>query len=158
MTAPHTPTVSRPRQDHVGLGLDQVGEHRVEVPAAPLARELLRRLDSAEAVRDLDELGDVRDAGGERDLVALELAGPAAPVPALVRRADRPDDLVRQRELLGHRSRDRGVVRDHAVDLAVPGERELEAEPKSVQAAGARSREAASRSRPSAGSSARGRT
>ena len=76
------------REDDVGLGLHEVGQRRVEVPAAPLARELLRGLDSADAVRDLDELGDLRDPGGERDLLALELARPAASVPALVRRAD----------------------------------------------------------------------
>ena len=71
--------------------------------------------------------------GGERDVVALELARPAAPVPALVRGAEASSDLVGQRELLGHRARDGGVVGDHVVDLAVAGERELEPEPEAMQ-------------------------
>ncbi len=125
--------MSRSGQDHLALGLDQPGEHRVEVPTAPLAGELPRSLDSPEAVRDLDVLGHVRDACGEGDVVSLELAGPATAVPALVRSADRLDDVVRERELLCHRAGDRRVVGDHAVDLAVPREREREAEPEPVQ-------------------------
>ncbi len=73
------------------------------------------------------------DAGRERDSRALELARPAASVPALVRGADSRNNLVRQGELLRHGSRDGCVVRDHPVDLAVPGERKLEPESKSVQ-------------------------
>ena len=42
--------------------------------------------DAADAVRDLDELGQLRDPRRDRDLLALELARPAAPVPLLVRR------------------------------------------------------------------------
>jgi hypothetical protein len=75
----------------------------------------------------------VRNAGGERDARALELARPAASVPALVRRAQGLDNLFRQGELLRHGSRDGRVVGNHVVDLAVPRERELEPEPKSVQ-------------------------
>jgi hypothetical protein len=120
------------REDDVGLGLEQVGQRRVEVSAAPLARELFRGLDSANPVCDLDELGDVRKAGRERDLLALEVARPAASVPARVGRADCLDDLVRQGKLLSHASRDGGVMGDHVVDLTVSGERELEPEPKSV--------------------------
>ena len=130
--APHAHGVEV-RQDHVALGLDQPGEHRVEVPTTPLAGELPRSVHSPESVRDLDVLGHVRDPRGERDVVSLELAGPATAVPALVRSADRLDDLVRERELLRHRAGDRGVVGDHPVDLAVPREREREAEPEPVQ-------------------------
>ena len=122
-----------PRQDHVAFGLDQAGEHRVEVPTAPLPGELPRGVHASESVRDLDVLGHLRHPGRERDVVSLELAGPAAAVPALVRRTDRLDDLVRQRELLRHRAGDRGVVGDHPVDLAVPREREREAEPEPVE-------------------------
>ena len=133
MTASHTRDGVETRQDDVGLGVDQVGQRRVEVPAAPFARELLRGRDSPDAVRDLDELGDMRKAGGERDLLALELARPAAPVPALVCRAEGLNDRLRQGELLRHGSRDGGVVGDHVVDLAMPGEREREPEPKPMQ-------------------------
>jgi hypothetical protein len=129
---PHSDGVET-REDDVALGLDQVGQHRVEVTPPPLARELLRGPYSPHAVRDLDELGNMRETGGERDPRALELAPPAASVPALVRSAEGRDDLVRQGELLRHGLGDRGVVGDHAVHLAVPGEREFEPEPKSVQ-------------------------
>ena len=121
------------REDDLALFLHEVGQRRVEVSAAPLAGELLRGRYSSEAVRDLDVFGDMGNPGGERDVFSLELSRPAASVPALVCRADGRDDLARQGELFGHRSRDGRVVRDHAVDLAVTGERKRQPEPKSVQ-------------------------
>ena len=85
----------------------------------------------------------IREAIGTR--VALELARPAAPVPLLVGAAERLEHLVGQSELLAERARERGVLGDHAVDLAVAGERELEPDAKAVQRRVAGARAAAAR-------------
>jgi hypothetical protein len=76
-------------EDHVGFGVDQVGERWIELLAAALTGEPLRRLDSAHAVCDLDVLRHLREPGRERNSLALELARPAAPVPSRVCRAER---------------------------------------------------------------------
>ena len=60
-------------------------------------------------------------------------ARPAAPVPLLVGRADPVAHRAGQFELLGQRPRQPGVLGDHPVQLAMPGEGELEPDPEPVQ-------------------------
>jgi hypothetical protein len=84
-------------------------------------------------VCDLGELGQLRDARRDRDLLALELARPAAPVPLLVRPAQGGADLVGKPELLGQRASHGGVARHDVVHLPVTGEGELQADAKAVQ-------------------------
>ena len=129
---PHADGVQA-REDHLGLGLDEIRQDRVEVATTPVARQPLRTLRPAEPARDLDVLRNVRDPRSQRNVVSSELAGPAAPVPALVRRADRVEHAGRERELLGHRPRDRGMVGDHPVHLAMAREGKGKAEPEPVQ-------------------------
>ena len=49
-----------------------------------IAQFLARQLGLDDAVRDLDELGQLRDPRRDRDRLTLELARPSAPVPLLV--------------------------------------------------------------------------
>ena len=91
--------------------------------------------------------------------VALQLARPAAPVPLLVGGAERlaaPPSAARAARRASRAMR--GVLGDHAVHVAVAGERELEADAEAVQRRVARRRAAASRGRRRAGCGARGRT
>ena len=73
----------------------QVGQRGVELPAAPLARELRRRLDAADAVRDLDELRQLRRSaprsGRPRPRARpASRARPTARTPRRAPRAPRP--------------------------------------------------------------------
>jgi hypothetical protein len=129
--------------DGVGVGAQDVGQQRVELAPAALARQLARRRHAPDAVCDLGELGQLRDARRDRDLLALELARPAAPVPLIVRPAEGGADLVGKAELLGQRARHGGVARHDVVHLPVTGEGELQADAKAVQRRVAGSRRAA---------------
>ena len=124
-----------------------------------LARERARRLD---ARRRGAPPRRTRRACASRDAIGTSSpsSSPGQPRPSQRSYAapSASTHLVRQPELLAQRARDRGVVGDHVVDLAVARERELEAEPEPVQRRAARSRAGASRQRASAGSRARGRT
>jgi hypothetical protein len=84
-------------------------------------------------VRHLHELRELGDPGRDRDRAGLQRARPAAPVPLLVRSADALAHRARQLELLGQRPGQPGVLRDHPVQLAMPGEGELEPDPEPVQ-------------------------
>ena len=121
------------RQDRLRLARHQLGERRVELLAATPLRELPCRLHAADPERDLRELGQLGDTRRQRDLLALQLAWPAVPVPLLVGAAERLEHIVGQPELLAQRPCDRGVVGDHAVHIAVAGQRELEPDPKATQ-------------------------
>ena len=105
----------------------------IELRAGALAGQRRRRLDPADAVGHLDVLGQLREPRGDRHRVTLELPRPPVAVPLLVRRADRLLHGVRQSELLGQRPGDRRVPGDHPVEVAPPGERELQAHPEAVQ-------------------------
>ena len=120
-------------QDDLGFGVDQIRDRRIEVLPTPVPDERPHALHAADAVRDLDELGHLGDPRRDRHLVARELAWPAAPVPALVRGAERVEHRRRESELLLEQASHRGVVLDHPVDLPVPGEHELQAEPEAVE-------------------------
>ena len=129
-----------PRHDRVEpveqrgrLGVDEVAEGRVELAAAPFPHERPRALDAADAVRDLDELAELREPRCERDRLAAELPGPALPVPHLVGRAERVQHVVGQLELLAERAGHRGVVIDHVAHLAVAREQEVEPDPEAVE-------------------------
>ena len=118
-------------------------------------------VDAAEPVRHLDELGQLRRSAPPAGLPRPPSPpGQPVPVPALVGPADR---LEHRRPAARARSasdaRQRGVLGDHAVDLAVPGERELEPDAKAVQRRVARRRGAACvERRRRAGCGRRGRT
>ena len=64
---------------------------------------------------------------------AFSVARPAAPVPLLVRRADPLAHHAGQVELLGQRPGQPRVLGDHPVELAMPGESELQPDPEPVQ-------------------------
>src|SRR5204862_4694595 len=100
--------------------------------ARTLPGELLRSVDSADAMCHFDELGQLRKAGFERDRVASEIAGPATTVPPLVRRSDRVLDPLRETQLTGECTRQPRVTLDHAVDLFVAVEEKLQADPESM--------------------------
>ena len=75
-----------PRHDRVEageklgrLGVDEVAERGVELAAAPLPHERPHGLDAADAVRDLDELAELREPRCERDRLAAELPGQPLP-------------------------------------------------------------------------------
>ena len=70
-----------------------------------------------------------RDGNG----LAFEVPGPALAVPLLVGGADRLLDTDRQSELLGQSPGQRRVLLDHPVEVAVPGDGELHADPEAVQ-------------------------
>ena len=110
----------QPGQDLVGVAIHDLGERGVELLAGALAGELPRRVHAADAMCDLDVLGQHRHPRCQRHLLSAELARPAASVPHLVRAAQRVEHVDRQLELLAQRPRDRGVVGDHVVDLAMP--------------------------------------
>ena len=133
ITASQLPSVSR--SDRITSASASItSAHRgVELLAAPITRELLRRLRAADAVRHLDELGGLRKPRGHGDVLPTPLAGPAAPVPALVRRAEGLEHLRRQLQLLAQRSRHLGVLGDHPVDLTVAREGELERELEALE-------------------------
>ena len=93
ITASQVSRSSRPskiRSPSAQISICQLG---VELAVPALAGETLRRLDPASAVRDLDELRQLRDAGREWDVLALQLARPPSPVPGLVRRTERVEHL-----------------------------------------------------------------
>ena len=69
----------------------------------------------------------------DRDVLALELPGPALPVPLLVGGTDRILHSVRKAELLGQAPGQGSVLDDHPVQVAMPGDRELHADPEAVQ-------------------------
>jgi hypothetical protein len=89
--------------------------------------------DAAGAICDLDELGELGDPRWERYVCALELARPPAPVPGLVRGAERVEHLVLQSELFSQRPGHRCMLGDHLGNLAVAGEGELERDPEPVR-------------------------
>jgi hypothetical protein len=55
-------------------------------------------------VSHLEELGQLRDAAGDRDLLPGRQPGEAATVPPLVRAGQRVEDLLVEAQLLAERS------------------------------------------------------
>ena len=64
-------------EDRLRVGAQDRGQVGVELTAAAPPRERDGRRDPAEAVRDLDVLGDLRESGGHRHGFPLE-PGPAS--------------------------------------------------------------------------------
>ena len=122
-----------PRQQPVGIGDHEVTEARVELTPAPFARDLAHGFRAPHPVGDLEELRELRDAGREGDRAAPHTLRPSPSVPHLVGGVERAHDRIRQDELLGQRSGHRRVLGDHAVDLAVSRDGELEADPEPMQ-------------------------
>ena len=91
------------REDLLRAIAEQRGERGIELLAAALARQRGRRRDAADAVRDLDELRELRDARRDRHVCARQPARPAAPVPLLVGRADARDAPRRAGRAAGRR-------------------------------------------------------
>ena len=120
-------------QDQLRVLAHRLREPRVELLPTALPGDRLRRLDPSEPVRDLDELRQLREPGGDRHLLAFQLARPPFPVPLLVGAAEGLDHLIGEPELLRESPRQRGVLVDHPVDLAVAGEHELEADTEAVE-------------------------
>ena len=129
---------SRPRRARPGSPSasldDQPGQRRVELLAGALARELpgrrRRRRRGTPPRRTRRAARSAPPAGPPRPS-----ARPASPVrPTARRRAPSASSTsVRELELLAQRPRDRGVVGDHPVHLAVARERELEADAEAMQ-------------------------
>jgi hypothetical protein len=120
-------------EDLFSVRAQQRGQRRVELPARPPAGQRGGPGHAADPVRHLHELRELGDPGRDRDRAGLQRARPAAPVPLLVRSADALAHRARQLELLGQRPGQPGVLRDHPVQLAMPGEGELEPDPEPVQ-------------------------
>jgi hypothetical protein len=73
----------------------------VELLPATLAGQSDGRLDPANAVRHLGELGKLSDTCRHRNVLTTRAAGPAASVPPLIRRPDTLKHRVGQAELIG---------------------------------------------------------
>jgi hypothetical protein len=122
-----------PAEDRFRVGAQRLGQGWVELRAGASFRQAQRGVDAADAVGNLDELGELRQPGGERDAVLRQAAGPPLSVPLFVRSHDRFRHCSGQPEPLGQRSRDRRVPSDHPVEVVPAGDRELEPHPKAVQ-------------------------
>ncbi len=109
------------------------GELGVELLAATAVGQIPDRGHPSHPVGHLYELAELGKPSRQRHGLPAQLAGPAAAVPLLVGSAQGHQHLVRQLQLapqlLGHL----GVVGDHAVDLAVTRQGELQADPEAVQ-------------------------
>jgi hypothetical protein len=125
--------VVRRGEDRTRVLHKRIDDLRVELLAAALPRHPRRARDAVDAIRDLDVLSELCDARGQRHQIALQVAGPPAPVPPLVRRSDPVAHGVGKPELLAEHPRNLGVRLDHPVDLTTSGEHELEAEPEAVE-------------------------
>ena len=68
-----------------------------------------------------------------RHCLAAQVTWPAPPVPLLIRRADCLAYLARKFKLLSQRPGQPGMLGDHPVQLAMPGQGELEPDPEPVQ-------------------------
>ena len=110
-----------------------VDEIRVELRRPPSLGERDRGVDAADAVGDLGELRQLHDPRRERDLVAGQLAGPAAAVPTFVRAAERVEHRLGKTELCAQLAGECGVTGHHVAHLSVAGDRELEASAEPVQ-------------------------
>ena len=85
MTASQVAAVSRPPRISSASRAQQRGQRRVELRAAhACAPASVAASVPPDAVRDLDELGQLRDPRRDRDTVARQLPRPALPVPLLV--------------------------------------------------------------------------
>ncbi len=134
-------------EDHVRLVAQKGGEVRVELRPRPLAGELHGGVESTHPLRHLRVLGDLGDPGGQRDIGPLQVARPAATVPALIRSTHRLLDRIGQTELMSQRARQGRVTGDHAVEIPVTRHGELEADPEPVQRRVARADKAHGRGR-----------
>ena len=127
------------RQDRVGGGGNHLGQRRIELLAGAAAGELAGRIDPPDPVGHLDEIRQLRDPRRQRHRLSLQVTGPAATVPLLICCSQRLEDVVGKPQLLGQRPRDRRVMSDHAVHLAVARDRELQPDSKPMQRRIARS-------------------
>ena len=111
----------------------QRGQRRVELLTCLPPGERRRALDSADAVRYLQELRELRHPCGHRHCLAAQVTWPAPSVPLLVRRADRLAHLARKLKLFSQHPGQPGMLGDHPVQLAMPGQGKLEPDPEPVQ-------------------------
>ena len=129
-----------PRRDRVKTaedlrcpGAHQCRQGRIELLARPPAGQRGRARDPADPVSYLHELGKLRDPCRDRHRAGLQHARPAAPIPLLIRRADRLADLAGKVKLLRQCSGQPRMLGNHPLQRAVPGQRELQADPEPVQ-------------------------
>ena len=120
-------------EDGVCLRVDHRRDLGVELLARAPPRHRLRAGDAAEPVRHLDELRELRQAGGQRDLPAAQFARPAPAVPLLVGRAECHENVARHPQLLAQRPGSLGVVLDHPIHLPVSRDDEIETDAKPVE-------------------------
>ena len=73
---------------------ERVDQGGVEPAPAPAQRHRARGLQALGGVEDLDRLREAQDPGRQRDLLAAQTVGHAAPVPVLVEAADRGRGLL----------------------------------------------------------------
>ncbi len=130
--APSLPGI-QPVQDRFGVGAERRSQGGVELRTGPLAGQRYRRSRPTDAVGHLGELADLRQPGCDRDVLPLELPGPALPVPLLVSGTDRVLHPLREAELLGQPAGQGGVLGDHAVEVPMPGHGELDTDPEAMQ-------------------------
>src|SRR5690349_5185252 len=103
------------------------------VATALAAQRSGTQFDPAEPMRNLDELGELRQPRGDRDLLAGPPVRPAFTVPELVGRADGVLHRRREPEALGQCAGEECVPRNHAVEVAAAGDRELEPNAEAVE-------------------------
>ena len=120
-------------EDLLGPGAHQCRQSRIELLARPPAGECGRARDTADPVSHLHEFGQLRDPRRDRHRAGLQRAGPAAPIPLLVRRADRLAHLAGKVKLFSQRPGQPRMLGNHAVQRAMPGQGELESDPEPVQ-------------------------
>ena len=120
-------------QQAVAVGCDDCGELRIELLPAASLRELLRAVDAADAVCDLDELRQLGEPRRQRHRLALAVARPSSAVPLLVRRVDRLAHRLPQAELLRQQPGNGRVVGEHVVGRVAPRQRKLEPEAEAVE-------------------------
>ena len=122
-----------PTEDLRGVPAEELRELGVELPTGTVAREGDSASHTAEPVRHLDVLRQLTDPRRLRDQLALQPAGPAASVPAFVRRNDRTLHLGAEPEPGREATSQVGVPLDHRVDLAMAAEGERQPDAKPVQ-------------------------
>ena len=117
----------------LGVAAEQAHERRIELGAGPPAGQRHRAAGPADPVGDLHVLRQLREPRGDRHGVPPELAGPAPAVPLLIGGSDGLLHRDGQSELRRQGPGQRRVLLDHPVQLAEPGQRELQAHPETVQ-------------------------
>ena len=113
--------------------MQERSQRRVELRPRTTRRQRRRRLHAANPVRHLDELRQLRQPRRNRNQLTREKTGPTTTVPLLIRGRNRVLHRPRQPQLRGQCPRQRRVLLDHPLELAVTRKDELQADAEPMQ-------------------------